>query len=148
MLCSANWHESKWCFAELIFAKAMGKEIFPVVVQECSVDQVAADHQAVFVFKEGEAAYQSCATPQIVDTLGLGMISDGHRKTETIVPSLVCRAFNERLAGVYFGREAETQMLLEDLRKMRANGQPRLLMIVGGWGAENHRSSRRGCYHD
>jgi hypothetical protein len=57
VLCSANWQESRWCFAELVFAKAMGKEIFPVLLQECSIDQVAAEHQAVFVYKEGEAAY-------------------------------------------------------------------------------------------
>jgi hypothetical protein len=57
VLCSANWQESRWCFAELVFAKAMGKEIFPVLLQECSIDQVAAEHQAVFVYKEGETAY-------------------------------------------------------------------------------------------
>jgi len=56
VLCSANWQESRWCFAELVFAKAMGKEIFPVLLEECSIDQVAAEHQAVFVYREGEAA--------------------------------------------------------------------------------------------
>jgi hypothetical protein len=40
-----------------------------------------------------------------------------------------------RFAGVYFGRDAETQTIPEDLRKMRANGEPRLLMIVGGSGS-------------
>ena len=44
-------------------------------------------------------------------------------------------AFDERLAAVYFGREPETQTLLEELRRMRANGEPRLLMIVGGSGS-------------
>ena len=57
VLCSADWQASRWCFAELVFAKAMGKEIFPVLLQECSIDQVAAEHQAVSVYKEGEAAY-------------------------------------------------------------------------------------------
>jgi len=30
-------------------------------------------------------------------------------------------AFEEKHAGVYFGREEETQTILEDLRKMRMN---------------------------
>ena len=74
VLCSAKWQESRWCFAELVFAKAMGKEIFPVLLQECSVDQVAAEHQAVFVYKEGEAA--SSRLRDVLDSrhLGLGMI--------------------------------------------------------------------------
>src|SRR5215469_1985958 len=57
VLCSANWQESKWCFAELVFAKAMGKQIFPLLLQECDIDQVVTEHQVVFVHKEGEAAY-------------------------------------------------------------------------------------------
>jgi hypothetical protein len=31
----------------LVFAKAMGKEIFPVLLEECSIDQVAAEHHPI-----------------------------------------------------------------------------------------------------
>jgi Cdc6-like AAA superfamily ATPase len=44
-------------------------------------------------------------------------------------------AFDERLTAVYFGRESETLNLLEKLRTMRTNQEPRLLMIVGGSGS-------------
>src|SRR5262249_9258673 len=53
-------------------------------------------------------------------------------------------AFDERLAGVYFGREPETQTVLEELRKMRNNGEPRLLMIVGGSGSGKSSLLRAG----
>jgi hypothetical protein len=135
VLCSANWQESRWCFAELVFAKAMGKEIFPVLLQECSIDQVAAEHQAVFVYKEGEAAYTRLWG--VLDSRQLGPRDDfgWPPKDGDRCPFPGLLAFDERLAGVYFGREAETQTILEDLRKMRANGEPRLLMIVGGSGS-------------
>jgi hypothetical protein len=57
LLCSANWKQSKWCFAELVYAKAMGKEIFPVLLESCDIGGVAGQHQGVLVYKEGEAAY-------------------------------------------------------------------------------------------
>src|SRR5271165_7161718 len=135
VLCSANWQESRWCFAELVFAKAMGKEIFPVLLQECSIDQVAAEHQAVFVYKEGEAAYARLW--DVLDSRHLGPRDDfgWPPKDGDHCPFPGLPAFDERFAGVYFGRDAETQTILEDLRKMRANGEPRLLMIVGGSGS-------------
>ena len=135
VLCSANWQESKWCFAELVFAKAMGKEIFPVLLQECSIDQVAAELQAVHVYKEGEAAYVRLW--DVLDNSHLGPRDDfgWPPKDGDHCPFPGLLAFDERLAGVYFGREVETQTILEDLRKMRANGEPRLLMIVGGSGS-------------
>jgi WD40 repeat protein len=135
VLCSANWQESRWCFAELVFAKAMGKEIFPVLLQECSIDQVAAEHQAVSVYKEGEAAYARLWN--VLDSRHLGPRDDfgWPPKDGDHCPFPGLLAFDERLAGVYFGREVETQTILEDLRKMRANGEPRLLMIVGGSGS-------------
>ena len=134
-LCSANWQESKWCFAEFIFAKVMGKEIFPVLLQKCSIDVVVTEHQAVFIYKEGEAAYARLW--ESLDNRHLGPRDDfgWPPKVGDNCPFPGLPAFDERFAGVYFGREAETQSILEDLRKMRANGEPRLLMIVGGSGS-------------
>src|SRR5262245_31548940 len=34
VLCSSNWLKSKWCFAELAYAKAIGKEFFPVLIED------------------------------------------------------------------------------------------------------------------
>jgi general stress protein YciG len=135
VLCSANWQESKWCFAELVYAKAMGKEIFPVLLQECSISQVVAEHQAVYVYKEGEAAYARLW--KVLDSRHLGPRDDfgWPPKDGDLCPFPGLPAFDERFAGVYFGREAETQTILEDLRKMRENGEPRLLMIIGGSGS-------------
>jgi WD40 repeat protein len=135
VLCSPNWQASRWCFAELVFAKAMGKEVFPVLLQECPVDQAVAEHQAVFVYKEGEAAYARLW--DALDSRHLGPRDDfvWPPKDGDLCPFPGLPAFDERLAAVYFGREPETQTVLEALRRMRANGEPRLLMIVGGSGS-------------
>ena len=135
VLCSANWQESKWCFAELVFAKAMGKQIFPLLLQECSIEQLVAARQAVFVYKEGEAAYRRLWNALDNEHLGPRDDFGWPPKDGDRCPFPGLFAFDERLAGVYFGREAETQAVLEDLRKMRTNGEPRLLMIVGGSGS-------------
>jgi hypothetical protein len=58
VVCSPRWAESKWCFAELVFAKSLGKQVFPVVIEECAIDAILGERQSVFVFKEGEAAYE------------------------------------------------------------------------------------------
>jgi len=79
-----------------------------------------------------------------IDILALRILLDGHRKTGDQCPFPGLPAFEEKHAGVYFGREEETQTILEDLRKMRMNGEPRLLMIVGVREAENHPSSKAG----
>jgi hypothetical protein len=94
------------------FAKAMGKEIFPVLLQECSIDQVAAEHQAVSVYKEGEAAYAKLWN--VLDSRHLGPRDDfgWPPKDGDHCPFPGLLAFDERLAGVYFGREGETQTIL------------------------------------
>jgi WD40 repeat protein len=141
VLCSPHWQQSKWCFAELVYAKMAGKEVFPVVLADCDLS-IASEHQAVFVNREGESAYA-----RLLDTLEarhLGPkdhlpwphpdLRDIHGQPDDC-PFPGLPAFDERYAAVYFGRERETQVLLEELRQMRSKGEPRLLMIVGGSGS-------------
>jgi hypothetical protein len=40
----------------------MGKDVFPVFLEPCEIDGVLAEHQAVFVYKEGAAAYERLRT--------------------------------------------------------------------------------------
>lgn len=135
VLCTQNWLDSKWCFAELIYAKASGKEIFPVVLEECDFRGVLDQHQAVMVHRDGDAAYERLW--RALDTRHLGPRDDfgWPPKGGDGCPFPGLLSFDERYAGVYFGREPETQAVLEELRKMRANGEPRLLMITGGSGS-------------
>ncbi len=136
VLCSANLAGSKWCFAEIVYAKANGKAIFPVFIEDCTVDAITADHQAVFAWKEGDAAYERVF--KALDECHLGPTDRfvwplPGRGDDCPYPGLM--AFDEELAGVYFGREKESRQLKEELTKMRSTGEPRLLMIMGGSGS-------------
>lgn len=135
VLCSPRWETSKWCFAELVYAKVTGKEIFPVVIEACDLGAVASAHQAVVIGQDGDGAWQPLWA--VLESRHLGPSDDfgWPPKEGDRCPYPGLLAFDERYAGVYFGREKETQTLLEELRKMRANGEPRLLMIVGSSGS-------------
>lgn len=141
MLCSPHWQKSKWCFAELVYAKMAGKEVFPIVLADCDLS-VASEHQAVFVNKEGEAAYLRLFDALEARHLGPKdhlpwphpALRDVNGKPDNC-PYPGLPAFDERYAAVYFGREREIQAVLEDLRQMRRTGEPRLLMIVGSSGS-------------
>jgi len=58
VLHTPNWKASQWCFAELVYAKMSGKEIFPVVLADGDLGGLASEHQAVFVTKDGDQAYE------------------------------------------------------------------------------------------
>ena len=47
VLCSQHSMGSKWCFMEITHARALGKPIFPVKIDDCSLDGVLADRQVV-----------------------------------------------------------------------------------------------------
>ncbi|MCU1246267.1 MAG: hypothetical protein JWN02_2177, partial [Acidobacteria bacterium] len=136
VLCTKNWAKSKWCFAELMVAKTLGKAIFPVMLEPCELDVVSAAIQAVLVHQDGEAAWERLLT-------ALGDHHLGPRDEFAWPPPGVddpcpypgLPAFEERHAGVYFGRETERQEVQEALRKMRTGGEGRFLMIVGASGS-------------
>jgi WD40 repeat protein len=141
VLCSTNWQQSKWCFAELVYAKALGKEVFPVLLEACDLGGVASEFQGIRVYQEGEVAYERLWSA--LESRHLSPQDDfGWNPDECPFPGLM--AFDEKYAGVYFGREPETQTVLQELRKMRNNGEPRLLMIVGGSGSGKSSLLRSG----
>jgi conflict system STAND superfamily ATPase len=145
VLCSPNWLQSKWCFAELAAAKMSGKQIFPIVLEDCDRSSLS-EYQAVFINQADTATREEAFERlfQDLETRGLGPkdhlpwpnreLKDANGQIDDC-PFPGLPAFDERYAAVYFGRERETQVVLEELRQMRTKGEPRLLMIVGGSGS-------------
>ena len=148
---STRWNEpeSKWCFAELVTAKTLGKLVFPVVVEECPLDPIIGERQAVWPCREGEAAYERLW--QALEQSDLGPHDtrpwpplDEHHKPTDPCPYPGLTTFSERFAPVYFGRAPEAVEVLTELKKMRDRGEPRLLMIVGGSGSGKSSLLRAG----
>ena len=144
VICSKNWLESKWCFAELVYAKSMGKAIFPVLIEECDVGAVLGERQAVSVHEEGDAAYERLWKSLEAGTSAPKTTWNGRRATATRVRSPACWPLTRSTPPVYFGREPETDEVLDTLNTMRSRGEPRLLMIVGGSGSGKSSLLRAG----
>jgi len=51
LILTANWFESKWCFAEFAQARALGKAIFPIVETPTGETFVAPDIQSLDLIK-------------------------------------------------------------------------------------------------
>ncbi len=137
VLYSNHWRSSDWCSYELGYARAIGKPIFPVLIEDTPIIGMAAEYQAVLIWKDRTDA---------CDRLWKSLQEQHLGPNDTFLwphPDLkgdACPfpglpAFDERYAAVYFGREPETQDVLAFLRKMRDEGEPRLLMIHGGSGS-------------
>lgn len=144
VLCSPNWLQSKWCFAELASAKMTGKQVFPLVLADCDRSSLS-EYQAVFINSPDDTKREEAYARlfQDLEARGLGPrdwlpwpnpeLKDNNGQIDDC-PFPGLPAYDERYAAVYFGRETEKQKLLEELRQMRTNGEPRFLMIVGGSG--------------
>lgn len=74
VLCSPNWLQSKWCFAELAAAKMSGKQIFPIIVQDCDRSSLS-EFQAIFInspdLRKNEEAFDRLF--QDLESRGLGI---------------------------------------------------------------------------
>ena len=54
VLCSPDSMASRWCFAEITQAKALGKALFPVVIRPCEVVGSLTDRQVIDMARRGE----------------------------------------------------------------------------------------------
>lgn len=134
VLCSKNWLDSKWCFAELAYAKAMGKEFFPVLIDDSpDLPKELAERQTI-KFSDVDIWYR----------LRRGLVEADLAPQNDFVwpvedydecPYPGLSAFEAHHAGVYFGRDDEILALRERLNQMASRGKPRLLYVVGASGS-------------
>jgi hypothetical protein len=58
VLCSHISMASRWCFAEIIHAKALGKPVFPIKIDDVQVNPVLMSVQVIDATTGWERAYQ------------------------------------------------------------------------------------------
>src|SRR5262249_31773551 len=58
LILTANWLESKWCFAEFTQARALGKSIFPLIESPAGDTFVAPDIQHLDLRKDREGGLE------------------------------------------------------------------------------------------
>jgi hypothetical protein len=138
---TANWLDSKWCFAEFTQARALGKPIFPIIETPEGATLIAPDIQALDLRKDKEGGLEQLArqlTQIALDAQG-GFDWDAGRAP---YPGLL--AFQEEDAAIYFGRDDDIRRLIERLNARRAQGGAKLLALLGASGSGKSSLLRAG----
>lgn len=138
-LCSPASVESKWCFAELSQARALGKQILPIRLDGHPLPSILRDVQGIKVAAEADVDDRLWA-----ELARLGVSEDaGYAWDEGRPPYPGMLAFTEADAAVFFGRRPEIDQLADVLGRMRL-GDVRLAAVVGASGSGKSSVVRAG----
>ncbi len=123
---------SKWCHAELVLARSLGRKIVPILLESNAEHPLLRDTQWIRVTPDGEDGLRPLAAAlrelrvDPLDTLEWDTRLPPY-------PGLV--PFDERRAGVFYGRRDEIEAIIKQLTWPHAEGTERLLLVVGSSGS-------------
>ena len=148
-LCSHNYLASHWCFAELALARMEGKTIFALQIDPWRVGGGTATKMPS-ILMEGQYTDLRKDPDQGYERLwhafkAQGIVPAEEREwgpQDPPYPGL--RAFDEQDAPIYFGRDKEVQEGVELLTRVRRQGHPRLVMVLGASGSGKSSLARAG----
>jgi WD40 repeat protein len=144
ILQTENWLASRWCFAEFVLARSLGKKIFPVIdvkAGDSANIQIAPEIQSLDLRRDYKSGISQLERQLL--TVGLGA-QQGFTWDHKRPPYPGLAAFEEEDAAVYFGRDRETNRLIEELRRIKQVGGNRLLVILGASGSGKSSLLRAG----
>lgn len=141
ILCSQASMDSKWCFAEVAHARAIGKPVIPVLLSECTLNPILATHQAIDLGQHPDTAYARLFAA-LSDAGVNAREAFGWDDSRSPYPGLP--SFNEDDAAVYFGRDDEIQEAIEKLRQLRQLGGHRFAVVLGASGSGKSSFVRAG----
>jgi hypothetical protein len=147
ILQTPNWSASRWCFAEFIQARALGKPIFQVVQSDEAAAEkpIAADLQRLDLRHDRPAGLEQlrCELVDIAEQNPGGFPWPPPRHpSRSPFPGLM--VFEEEDAAVFFGRDDDWRKVNERLRTIRVQGGPRLLVLLGASGSGKSSLLRAG----
>jgi hypothetical protein len=132
LVLTPNWLESKWCFAELQQANALGKIIIPVICSPIGHSVVFPEIQAVNLVgwnSEGQSKIER-RLEAIAEELARGFRLEQGRPP---FPGIFAFEFED--AAIYFGRDEEVRSTIEKLEARRSRIGSGFLLILGASGA-------------
>lgn len=138
-LSSADSVASRWCFAEITQAKALGKPIFPLKAGPCQIEEVLTDRQIIDLTADREDGYRRLRKGLERAGLAPSFAADPSRP-----PYPGMSAFGAADAAYFFGRDDEIAATLERLAQMRRHGEPRLALVLGASGCGKSSLIRAG----
>jgi hypothetical protein len=141
VLLSEDWLASRWCFAEVAQARALGKAIFPVRVANCGGVAVLGDVQQIDLTGNPDDGYRRLADG--LERAGLDPREmfdwDPHRPP---YPGLL--ALQEQDAAIFFGRDQDIVTGLDALNRLRRLAGARLTLFLGASGSGKSSLVRAG----
>jgi len=141
VLCSAESMSSKWVFAEIMQARALGKHMLPVKIADCQIDSVISDRQVIDMTRNKEEAYERLWRGLLAVGVDPEDASDwdGARPP---YPGLL--SFEEEDVAVFFGRSDETTEGLDLLNRVRRQDSGDFVMVLGASGSGKSSLVRAG----
>ncbi|MGH8589962.1 MAG: TIR domain-containing protein [Gammaproteobacteria bacterium] len=144
-LLTSEWVASKWCWAEYVLAKRMGKRCVPVIVAALDWNsvplEIRAEHQIVDLTSDAAGWTR----------LRIGLQAAGVDAADFALPPgrgpyPGLRALTEDEAALFFGRKSEVLAALDVLRGMAETPTLRLFVILGPSGAGKSSLLRAGLW--
>ena len=170
VLISPAWRDSKWCLAEFLQAKQLGKTIVGVIVEPTPIEtllkeltaewqlcdlQSGVEQQTFHVFQDQIVP----PTEVSLSAAGLAGLKQGLQKVgldplvfpwppahdPERVPYRGLKALEAEDAAVFFGREAPLIRAMDTLRRMEDGGE-RFFVILGASGSGKSSFMRAGLW--
>ena len=141
VLLSEHWLASRWCFAEVSQARALGKAILPVRIAACADAGLLGDVQQIDLTRDPEEGHLRLAVG--LEKAGLdpqAMFEWDPRRPP--YPGLL--ALQERDAAVFFGRDEDISAGLDTLNRLRRMAGARLTLFLGASGSGKSSLVRAG----
>ncbi len=141
VLCSHASMASRWCFVEITHAKALGKDVFPIKIDDAKVDPILTGKQVIDATVDWNDAYQRLEKGLLAAGLDpKGMFDwDGTRPPYPGLP-----AFQEQDAAIFCGRDNEIREGQAVLNRLQQFGGPRLTLMLGASGSGKSSLMRAG----
>jgi len=141
LILTPNWLASKWCFAEFVQGRSLGKPIFPVVMSPIGETIFAPDIQKLDLLGEEQGGLERLSQElrQIVWERRGYVDFPANRAP---YPGLL--SFDEVDAAIYFGRDKEILDVLALLRAQRSRGETKAIVILGASGSGKSSLLRAG----
>lgn len=150
VLISPQWAASSWCRTEFLVASQLGKCIFPVLIAPTPFGDLPGELTANLQMAD---ISDPAGREDGFDRLAIGLRRAGLDPSSFPWPPDVdparnpyrgLQALDVQDAAVFFGRDVKITGALDLLRRMRADGTPNLMVILGSSGAGKSSFLRAG----
>ncbi|MBY3027106.1 TIR domain-containing protein [Rhizobium leguminosarum] len=141
LIVTSNWHESKWCFVEFAQARALGKPIFPVILEPGGGLLVSRDIQQLDLLSDREGGLDRLARELTKVALNA---QSGFAWSQERSPFPGLLAFERDDAAIFFGREDDVRNLIERLNAKRVRGGINVVVVLGASGSGKSSFVRAG----